>query len=217
LEYLVNNNFKYESVFTLNADHVLKSVLEANVMLIKNPVNLYRTLDLKTISSIVGAIFCNYLAMNIDGAMVNPIEKGHPDIVPKIAINATEAELRNYPNGLEIKTTIGNIKTGAALKPGEKRLDFIAGITWQAHHREVRELMGLIWDFNNTPTNGFLFPMVTGVFFSSDLTYDDWGVISGTTGRNTKVCGMTAGGRRKMKNGWVIIHEEYNKRYNQLL
>jgi hypothetical protein len=58
--------------------------------------------------------------------------------------------------------------------------------------------MGIIWDFNNS-NNDFVFPMVTGVFFSSDLALEDWGVISGTTGRNTKVCGMTATGRKKMK------------------
>jgi hypothetical protein len=59
--------------------------------------------------------------------------------------------------------------------------------------------------------------MVTGVFFSSDLTLEDWGIISGTTGRNTKVCGMTVTGRTKMKNGWIVIHEKYAIKYNQLL
>jgi len=216
MEYLVNNNFFYSSIFTVTSEQILSAVIDTNKTLLRNPENLYKTLDLKTISSIVGAIFCDRLTNSIDGAIVNPIEKGHPDIVPVNAINATESELRNYPHGLEIKTTVGNVKTGSALKAGDNRLHFITGITWQAHHREVHELMGLIWDFNAI-SNNFLFPMITGVFFSSDLTNDDWGAISGTTGRNTKVCGMTAKGRHKMKNGWVVIHKDYNQKYNKLL
>lgn len=216
MDYIINNDFSYTSIFSLNADQVLQAVLETNKILLHNPENLYRTLDLKTTSAIVGAIYCASLAENIEGAIVNPIEKGHPDIVPSVAVNASEAELRNYPDGLEIKTTVGNVRTGSSLKAGENRLNFLTGITWQAHHQEVSELMALIWDFN-VETKTFLFSMVTAVFFSSALSHDDWGAISGTTGRNTKVCGMTASGRQKMKSGWVVIHNKYNLRYNQLL
>jgi hypothetical protein len=216
MEYIINNDFSYTSVFTLNVDHVISAVLETNSILLHNPDNLYRTLDLKTTSAIVGAVYCASLVKNIEGAIVNPIEKGHPDIVPATAANASEVELRNYPAGLEIKTTVGNVKTGSALKPGENRLNYLTGITWQAHHQEVHELMALIWDFN-AEINAFLFPMVTAVFFSSALSYDDWGAISGTTGRNTKVCGMTATGRTKMKKRWIVIHKKYSVRYNQLL
>jgi hypothetical protein len=63
------------------------------------------TIDLKTQSGIVGAIFAAELAALV-GAIANPIEKGHPDIVPIFAAAATEAELRNYPTGLEIKSTL---------------------------------------------------------------------------------------------------------------
>jgi len=76
--------------------------------------------------------------------------------------------------------------------------------------------MGLIWDFDNNIDN-FLFPIITGVFFSHNLVIEDWGAISGTTGRNTKVCGMTSSGRIKMKAGWVVIHKKYFEKYNQLL
>jgi hypothetical protein len=216
MDYQINHSFHYVSGFSVNAENVINAVIKANTTLLRNPVNLYRTVDLKTSSAILGAIFCDCLAQNIADAIVNPIEKGHPDIVPVSALKASEEELRNFPLGLEIKTTVGNVKTGAALKAGENRLDVLTGITWQAHHREVRELMGIIWDFNSS-YNDFIFPMVTGVFFSPELILEDWGTISGTTGRNTKVCGMTATGRKKMKNGWIVIHEKYAKKYNQLL
>jgi hypothetical protein len=216
MSFRLNNSFSFDSGFRFNHINVQKAVLATNQYLGSFPQHLYLTIDLKTSSSIVGALFCSCLADNISGAIVNPIEKGHPDIVPMEAADASEAQLRNFPFGLEIKTTVGNIKTGSGLHAGDTRLTQLTGITWQAHHQEVRELMGLIWDFANIQTN-FCFPMITGVFFSPDLQLSDWGSISGTTGRNTKVCGMTASGRSKMKNGWIMMHEAYFDRYNQLL
>jgi hypothetical protein len=216
MNYLINNEFQYTSGFSINADNVIKAVYETNGAIIKNPANLYKTVDLKTTSSILGAIYCGCLAHNITGAIVNPIEKWHPDIIPESGRNSTETELRNYPYGIEIKATVGNVKTGVSLKHRQNRLQFLTGITWQAHHREMRELMGLIWDFDNL-VKDFTFPITTGVFFSPNLILDEWGTISGTTGRNTKVCGMTSTGRVKMKEGWIVIHKKYIEKYNQLL
>ena len=110
------------------------------------PQSLYTTIDFKTTSAIIGCLFCEELASEV-GAIINPIEKGHPDIVPVAAKSSSEERLRNYPEGIEIKTTIGNIKQGTALRAGERRVEYLTGITWQAHHREVTELMGLAWDF----------------------------------------------------------------------
>jgi len=216
MNYRINPNFKLTDGFSLDHLNVENAVKATNKYLLSFPSHLYITVDLKTSSSIVGALFCSCLAQNIEGAIVNPIEKGHPDIVPIAANTATEAQLRNYPNGLEIKTTVGNIRSGSGLHAGHTRLEFLTGITWQAHHQEVRELMGLIWDFANTKDD-FNYPMITGVFFSGDLQLEDWGAISGTTGRNTKVCGMTSSGRSKMKSGWIMIHDKYYSRYTQLL
>lgn len=216
MSYIINHKFTLSAGFYLTYQNVENAVIATNNYLLSFPAYLYRTVDLKTSSSIIGALFCSCLAQDIPGAIVNPIEKGHPDIVPSEAMNATEAQLRNYPLGLEVKATVGNIRTGSGLHPGNTRLSSLTGITWQAHHQEVRELMGLIWDFVN-PRNDFFFPMITGVYFSNDLQLQDWGAISGITGRNTKVCGMTSSGKSKMKNGWIMIHESYKVRYNQLL
>jgi hypothetical protein len=48
---------------------------------------------------------------------------------------------------------------------------------------------------------------------------EDWGKISGTTGRNTKVTGMGASGKLKMGKGWVAVinRPEYLARYTKLL
>ncbi|KAA3618815.1 MAG: hypothetical protein DWQ05_07375 [Calditrichaeota bacterium] len=127
--------------------------------------------------------------------------------------------MRNYPEGLEIKCTVGNVEKGSELEVGRKRLPKLTGITWQAHHREVESLMGLVIDFAGKATNDKSYPVITAAFFSDELTIEDWGKISGTTGRNTKVTGMTASGKGKMGSGWVIIKNEdsYTSRYEKLL
>lgn len=167
----------------------------------------------------VGAIYCDQLSKLV-GAMINPIEKGHPDIIPTSGRDASEKHLRNYPHGLEVKNTIGNVKSTSRIHPGSPRIDFLSGITWQAHHREVESLMGIVWDFaGEQQSSGERYPLITGVFYSDALTTSDWGTISGITGRNTKVTGMTSSGKMKMGQGWVLLLDDtkYLIRYQDLL
>tara|TARA_Y100001968_G_C19228286_1_gene653180 strand:+ start:182 stop:820 length:639 start_codon:yes stop_codon:yes gene_type:complete len=208
---LINKGFKTNQINVLNA------VNRSNEKLNQLPKSLFKSIDFKTTSAIIGCLFCEELAQEV-GAITNPIEKGHPDIVPKKASVASEKSLRNYPEGIEIKTTIGNIKQGLNLRSGQRRIDNLTGITWQAHHREVSELMGLCWDF--AKGNGSISsPCITGVFYSDCLSVEDWGVISGTSGRNTKVCGMKSSGRKKMGKGYIVMINEpdYLKKFQKLL
>ena len=199
MKYKVNKSFNISIGFAVNAEHVLKATKNTNQILSDLPASLYSCIDFKTVSAIVGAIYCDTLA-GFCKCIVNPIEKGHPDLLPTSAKGASEAKLRNYPEGLEIKSTVGNVTQGANLRAGTKRISQLTAITWQAHHREVRELMGLSWDFANEKPS-FIFPCITGVFYTDALETSDWGAISGTTGRNTKVTGMTASGKTKMGTG----------------
>ena len=182
------------------------------------PFTLFQAVDLKTLSSIVGALFAGSLAREV-GAIVNPIEKGHPDIVPRGAAKAPEERLRNYPEGLEIKVTVGNVRKGSDLLPGTPRIDFLSGLTWQAHHREVKRLLGLVVDFSGSSQENVRYPIITGAFYSDRLRAADWGKISGTTGRNTKVSGMKASGKAKMGETPILIVEDevYRKKYLRLL
>lgn len=217
--YVLRQDFNINCGFPVTASNIHDAIIETSGLLCSLPVTLYRSLDYKATSGTIGAVFCDKLA-SIVGAIVNPIEKGHPDIIPIHGQQATEQELRNYPQGLEVKTTIGNVRTGVNLSVGDTRIDYITGITWQAHHREVGELLGIVWDFIDTNgTDDILYPSITGVFYSNLLTEDDWGKISGTTGRNTKVTGMTASGKRKMGDGWVAIinNKKFLMKYTQML
>lgn len=217
MSYKVKNNFNINCGFDVNMNHIENAIQKTNSLLAELPSTLYQSIDFKTTSAIIGAIFCDNLA-SITGSIVNPIEKGHPDIIPRTAENCSEQELKKYPLGLEIKCTVGNITTGVKLLAGEPRINNLTGVTWQAHHREVESLLGLVWDFVNLNEN-FNSPMIAGAFYSANLTEDDWGKISGTTGRNTKVTGMTASGKEKMGQGWLAIvnKEIYISSYQQKL
>lgn len=206
IKYRLRPDFNIHVGFSVTAKHVLEAAEFTNSTLTGLPPGLYRSLDYKTTSAIVGSLFCDALASRTDG-IVNPIEKGHPDIIPPTAATATEQQLRNYPVGLEVKCTIGNVEQGANLRAGQDRVGRLTGITWQAHHREVKELMGLAWDFVQTQKT-FRFPGLTAVFYADSLNPDDWGEISGTTGRNTKVTGMRASGKRKMGVGCVTLIDD---------
>ena len=217
-EYQLREPFRIDCGFELTGEMVRVASVQAAEELEALPFTLYRSIDLKTLSSIVGALFATHIA-RVTGAIVNPIEKGHPDVIPAAGASATEAELRNYGQGLEIKCTVGNVQKGSQLSPGRRRLEQLTGITWQAHHRDVTSLMGLIIDFSGTDTSQGRFPLITGVYYSSELEVEDWGTISGTTGRNTKVTGMRASGKSKMADGWVLILNEQGilERYWNLL
>jgi hypothetical protein len=206
MNYRIREGFSTNVGFRVAAGNVWNACIAANDGLSHLPRSLYQAIDLKTISAIVGALFCEALAGEV-GAIVNPIEKGHPDIVPPEARNASEQTLRNYPYGLEVKCTVGNVATGSNLKAGQKRVSHLSSVTWQAHHREVVDLMGVVWDFA-VGQSDFLFPGITGVFYCPNLCADDWGAISGTTGRNTKVSGMRVSGKTKMANGWVVLLDD---------
>jgi len=201
----------------VNSNHIESTLDQTNQFLETIPATVYRNLDYKTTSSIVGSMFCHSIA-EITDSLVNPIEKGHPDVIPKEGENSSEAELRNYPVGLEVKCTVGNVAKRTKLKVGQPRIHDLKGITWQAHHQEVEALLGLIWDFVNSEQE-FSYPKVTAIFYASNLTTEDWGSISGITGRNTKVTGMKASGKEKMGQGWIAVINDplYKKVYGKIL
>ena len=214
----LNDSFSINCGFIVTSTDVHLAALRTAKQLQGLPFSLYQSIDLKTLSSITGAVFAGCLAAKVN-AIVNPIEKGHPDIIPSAARSATEAMLRNYPQGLEVKVTVGNVEKGSELQPGSPRISYLTGITWQAHHQEVESLLGLVIGFAGATQNGRRFPIVTGAFFTEYLKANNWGEISGITGRNTKVTGMRSSGKIKMGAGWVLLldEKEYLTKYTSLL
>lgn len=203
MTYSINPELNISCGFEVNIQHIESALAQTNEFLEIIPASIYKTIDYKTTSSIVGSMFCHSIA-NVTGAIVNPIEKGHPDVIPKAAEKSSEELLRNYPVGLEVKCTVGNITKGANLRAGQPRIGSLEGITWQAHHQEVKKLLGIVWDFVDSDRD-FNHPKITAIFYSSNLVTDDWGKISGTEGRNTKVTSLVSNGKQKMGQGWVAL------------
>lgn len=217
-EYILRENFTIDCGFTVNSQDLYDAIQNTSAILQTLPFSLFQQIDFKATSGIIGSVFISCLSNQV-GAIPNPIEKGHPDIIPKSGKDATEAQLRKYPKGLEIKCTIGNVQKGSQLRAGDRRIDRLNGITWQAHHREVNDLLGLIWDFAGAKYQDKQYPIITAAFYSDKLTTDDWGTVSGTSGRNTKVTGMNVSGKKKMVDGWMVIMDDplYCQKYRKFL
>ncbi len=217
MTYIINSNFNIFCGLKVNSQYIESALHQTNEFLETIPSSVYKNIDYKTTSSIVDSMFCQSIAGAAE-AIVNPIEKGHPDVIPKEGENSSEKELRNYPVGLEIKCTVGNITKGANLRAGQPRINSLEGITWQAHHQEVKELLGLVWDFVKSE-HEFNYPKVTAIFYANNLFTDDWGNISGTEGGNTKVTGMKVSGKEKMGQGWVALIDDhlYRKIYQRIM
>lgn len=216
--YIINRKIHFECGFPLSNNNVMAAIHATNDALDKLPASLFRSIDYKTTSAMIGCILCENIALLTDGtAIVNPIEKGHPDIVPYKAINSSEEQLRNYPIGLEVKCTIGSVPKGTKIDKATPRIHHISNINWQAHHQEVTELFGVTFDYFQT-SSGFK-PIIAATFYSNQLCISDWGEISGIKGRNTKVCGMRASGKIKMGAGWFAILADtpiYWQKYSHL-
>lgn len=216
--YTINQGIHFNCGFPLSSNNVITAIHSTNDVLEKLPASLFRSIDYKTTSAMIGCILCENIVLTTTGsAIVNPIEKGHPDIVLSQAIGSSEEQLRNYPIGLEVKCTIGSIPKGIPIEKATPRINHISNVTWQAHHQEVTELFGITFDYISTFSS--YKPAITAAFYSDQLCISDWGNISGTNGRNTKVCGMNASGKTKMGAGWFAILSDtpiYWQKYSHL-
>ena len=200
----LRSDVEFDCGMDVNSEIIIQSVIIANQRLGNLPFELWRAVDLKSTGAIVGAYLSIAIAESV-GGMVNPIEKGHPDVIPLVNLETTtEEELRNYPSGIEVKGTCGNVTQGLRLEKGVPRAPHLTGVPWQAHHREVEKLLSTIWDFSSLYSD-CQSPTIQAVFYSEDLVEDDWGAVSGTSGRNTKVSGMLKSGKEKLGRGTIGI------------
>ena len=80
MNYKINRNFNRNLGFQVSHNDIFEAVNNLNLFLETLPPNLYRSIDFKTTGALIGAVFCTKLVETIQGSVVNPIEKGHPDI-----------------------------------------------------------------------------------------------------------------------------------------
>lgn len=195
------------------------------------PIDIFTILGMRNLSAFIGELFAKSLVKESNGRYVgNPHQDGYPDLLLMDDHgkqlwetiknnNGLRDKLPFSPfanGGLEVKATCGTVPTPAQCsrlkipKPhiGDTRIDVMTGYNWKAHHRETNNLVGILWDFINGA------PKIVAVFFSSDLTTEEWGAIVQPReggGRTTSVSIMNRGGVTKMYRNWIAI--ENDRRY----
>lgn len=231
---------KSESLF-LNLD-IFKAALaltNQNMDILKeNAPDLFAILGMRNLSAFVGEMFVSAIVKSASGTLVkNPHQDGYPDLL--IMTKEGKALWRKLANtnqdkspfsgfktgGIEVKATVGSVPTPQVFRRkglrrpeiGDERIEFTTKYDWKAHHRETNNLIGIYWDFVN------LAPVICGLFYSGNLTEDDWGKIVQPKeggGRTTSVSIMNRKGIRKMYENWIAVindsrYANFFNRYNR--
>jgi len=207
-----------------------KAILKSNEIITKISnfeVNIFEILGMRNLSAFVGEIFVRSIVQVSNGLFINnPHQDGYPDLLILDPTGREEydkniLQLKDKQpfspfrtGGIEIKATCGDVPTSTKLKKkgyekpdiGEKRIDFLTGYDWKAHHRQTNNLLSIFWDFIDQ------IPVICAVFFSSELNENDWGKIVQPKeggGKTTSVSVMNRIGVKKMYNGWIcVINDE---------
>jgi len=201
----------------------------------ENVEELFGLLGMRNLSAFMGELFVSSMVNVTNGLLLkNPHQDGYPDllVMSEIGKELWTSLVNNLRDkgpfspfatgGIEVKATCGSVPTPAEAqrrgltKPGmgEARISVMKGYDWKAHHRLTNSLIGLVWDFFDGV------PVIVGLFYSSDLTQEDWGNIiqpKAGGGRTTSVSIMTRDGVAKMYKGWVAVinDERYIKFFNK--
>lgn len=180
-------------------------------------------LGMRNLSAFIGELYASSVIKNSnDSLKANPHQDGYPDLLIMDAVGKKEwsrlvhlaGDKKPFSpfiaGGIEVKATCGSVPTPASCRKrkvarpqsGDSRIHCIASYDWKAHHRETNNLAAVLWDFIDRR------PRIVAVFYSSDLTENDWGkIVQPRTGggRTTSVSIMNATGIKKMYEGWLCV------------
>jgi hypothetical protein len=150
-------------------------------------LELYKIIDLRMLSGLVGELFVSELSKTIPQLQKNPWIDGYPDLLNTASdqglIEFQKASIDSYLNfpfgGIEVKNTFGVKKTGINFQDRETR--FVKATTgrswkiqknlvWKAHHQETNNLIALHSDYINK------IPQIIGCFYSDELEPEDWSI-----------------------------------------
>ena len=150
-------------------------------------LELYKIIDLRMLSGLVGELFVSELSKSTPYLEKNPWIDGYPDLL-NIATSEALREFQhasnevylNFPfGGIEVKNTFGVKKTGINFQDRETRFartetnrswKIQKTLVWKAHHRETNNLIALHSDYVDK------IPQIIGVFFSDELDPEDWSI-----------------------------------------
>jgi len=203
------------------------------------PVDIFSILGMRNLSAFIGELYVVSLANYSSGGFIkNPHQDGYPDLLlmdnygqqlwqqlnlsGQLRYKQPFSPFQN--GGLEVKATCGSVPTPEEClrkwgisKPdmGDTRISFLKSYDWKAHHQEINNLIGIIWDFNNRT------PEIVAVFFGNNLVQDDWRMQDRKEGRGrtTSLSVMTRVGVAKMYQNWILVKNDFRyidflNRYN---
>lgn len=225
----INNEGIYIKDSFISTD-VLNQALNNTHAMLKQlngyPIDVFKILGMRNLSSFVGELFASCLSKASNGLLKsNPHQDGYPDLLlmDQKGIDLwnslsdmlkDKAPFSPFENGgIEIKATCGAVPSPKILlkknkfKPeiGDQRIELLTSYDWKAHHRDTNNLIGLLWDFvDNVPT-------IVALFYSATLNQEHWGKIIQPTeggGRTTSVSIMAREGVKKMYEGTVLIVDD---------
>ena len=200
-------------------------------------VDIFSILGMRNLSAFIGELLVLEIAEKLPKLLMkNPHQDGYPDLLLLSKSGKKEIKRIRDQNlmldkapfspfiagGIEVKATCGAIPSAKDFNKkgikrcgiGDQRIDFMKSYDWKAHHQETNNLLGILWDF----INGI--PRIVSVFYSNELTKDDWGEIVTPKkggGRTTSVSIMTRRGIKKMYNNWVIVYKGSSDEYAKFL
>jgi hypothetical protein len=216
------------SLYEVPTDKLIQATNEFDriIKLFNNfEVDIAELLGMRNLSAFIGELFATCLRKQCpDSLYKNPNQDGYPDLLILDYCGNTyyqtllgqlkdKQPFSNFKTGgIEVKATCGNTPTDKTLqrkglsKPGlgERRCRLLNSY---AHHRQTNCLIGILWDFNATSR----IPEITALFFSNELTMNDWGDIvqpKAGGGRTTSVSIMNRAGIKKMYDGWLLVQRD---------
>ncbi len=169
-------------------------------------LDLYEIIDLRMLSGLMGEMFTNEISKLDCRLIKNPNIDGYPDLCDISRNGQAEAvkyfSLNDFiaycDGGLEVKNTFGLKKANTHIIARESRISNIQNkLVWKAHHRQTNNLLAIHSDYVKR------IPQIIAVFYSDQLTTDDWTVKQqpkvGST--MTSFCQTTPNAFLKLKQG----------------
>ena len=207
MQYVVNRELQVNASLTgfhFTPDDVLRSVLVTNETIAGAGCEFLLKLMTPTLTTAIGDVFQSAF-ISETGTVMNPYRNGRPDVLPVSALQSPRDQLRDYPCGIELKTTSGSIPGGES-PYGKSRLSELTGLTFATGKAKHAPILAVVWDFVAQ------MPTMTAVFYSQ-LDSTDWAELSGH-GSVAK-----ASGRRKLAKGYIVLTDDatYKMRYMELM
>ncbi len=203
------------------ANHYLAKIPE---ILGSNTNQFYSSLNQRNISGFVGEVLKHAIHATDQNFFPNPHPDGRPDL-----LNLSDPSVRHYfestcydtaslrpirehlapfrHGGVEIKCTIGDIRTASSYGIGQPRQAAITNLTYWAHHAHACDLLGCYYDFC-PQTHGS--PQIKAIFFAR-LDQSDWNKVSvgKSDKKKTSNTATNSLGKAKIKSGCLIYQDSH--------